>query len=196
MVPGVAVARERLLVGDALRGDDALERIEPVPVIGLAGIGIAGRLRALDLLAEHRRPFRPGEQAARMQRERHGEGLRLPRLAEHRAFLVARNARHRVDRAARSSSGRSMSCRIEIGLERVDRDLRRRIGVRSPQLAALEHARYRAIAGNRPDRPRPCRETRGSRGTSRSCRASRARSAAAACGSADGCSSCARGRRP
>ena len=37
------------------------ERGEPVPVIGLAGIGIAGRLRFLDFVAERRRPFTPGE---------------------------------------------------------------------------------------------------------------------------------------
>jgi hypothetical protein len=45
VVPGISVARERLRISHALIRDDALERIEPVPVIGLAGIGIAGGLR-------------------------------------------------------------------------------------------------------------------------------------------------------
>src|SRR5947209_3712515 len=40
-VPGVAVAREAGGVGDALLGDKALQRGEPVPVIGVAGVGIA-----------------------------------------------------------------------------------------------------------------------------------------------------------
>ena len=82
----------------AFGGDDALERVEPVVVIGLASIGIARRLRALDLLGKGGRPFRPGEDAAVVQGERHREGLRLPRLAEHRPFRIARNARHRFDR--------------------------------------------------------------------------------------------------
>ena len=110
MVPGVAVARERGRVGHALLGDDALERVEPVPVIGLAGVGIAGRLRALDLVRQGRRPFGPGEQPARVQRERHREGLRLPRLAEHRAFRVARDARAPPRWRAAPPPGRSRSC--------------------------------------------------------------------------------------
>src|SRR5262249_59812757 len=71
VVPGVAIARERPCVGHALAGDEPLERIEPVPVIGLAGVAIAGRLRPLDLLGERRRPFAPAEQAALVQPERH-----------------------------------------------------------------------------------------------------------------------------
>src|SRR5262249_37566620 len=69
-----------------------------MPVIGLASVGIAGGLRALDFLREHRRPLRPREQPALMQGDRHREGLRLPRLAENRAFCIARNARHGIGR--------------------------------------------------------------------------------------------------
>ena len=58
VVPGVAVARERRRVGDALLGDQAFERGEPVPVIGVAGVGIAGGLRALDLLGRAPPPIR------------------------------------------------------------------------------------------------------------------------------------------
>ena len=36
-----------------------------------------------------------------MQGQRHGEGLRLPRLAEHRALLVTRDAGNGVGGAAR-----------------------------------------------------------------------------------------------
>src|SRR5262249_52621587 len=99
-VPGVMVARELAGVADALRRDETFERVEPVVIVGLAGVGIAGRLRALDLLAERRRPFRPGEHATLVQRERHGKSLRLPGLAEHRTFGVAGNARHRGGGAA------------------------------------------------------------------------------------------------
>src|SRR6185436_18312811 len=37
------------------------------------------------------------------------------------------------------------SSRIEIGLERVDRDLERRIGIRAPQLLAREHHRIKPL---------------------------------------------------
>src|SRR5438105_15111809 len=52
VVPGVVVARERLGRRHALLGDQTLQRGEPVMVVGLASVGIARRLRALDLLAE------------------------------------------------------------------------------------------------------------------------------------------------
>ena len=44
VVPGVEVALERRGVGRALLGDDPLQRVEPVPVVGFAGVGIAGGL--------------------------------------------------------------------------------------------------------------------------------------------------------
>src|SRR5581483_5901863 len=80
--PGIAIARQRLGAGDAFRRNERLERVQPVSIVGLAGVGIAGRLRPLDLGAECCRPFRPGEQAALVQGEGHGERLRLPRFAE------------------------------------------------------------------------------------------------------------------
>src|SRR5579883_3163485 len=83
VVPGVVVAREHLARGYALLGDQPFERGEPMVIVGLAGVGIAGRLRALDLVGERRGPLRPGEQAALVQGERHREGLRFPRLAKH-----------------------------------------------------------------------------------------------------------------
>jgi hypothetical protein len=63
-----------------------------VPVIGLAGVGIAGGLRALDLGAERLRPFLPGKDTGFMQRQRHGKGARFPGLTEYRAVLIARHA--------------------------------------------------------------------------------------------------------
>src|SRR5436305_1422226 len=83
---------------DALLGDEAFERLEPVPVVSVAGIGVAFGLRPLDLRAERLGPFRSGEQAASVQRQGYREGLRFPRLAEDRAALVARQARQRRDR--------------------------------------------------------------------------------------------------
>src|SRR6185369_15766144 len=85
VVPGVLVARKRRRVGHALLRDEAFERVEPMMIIGLAGVGIALALSALDLLGERRGPFGPLEQSALVQRQRHGEGLRLPWLAEYRA---------------------------------------------------------------------------------------------------------------
>src|SRR5947209_8215648 len=70
MVPGVAIARQGVTAGDAFLGDDALERGEPMPVIGLPGVGVAHGLRALNLVGQYRRPFAPGEQAALVERKR------------------------------------------------------------------------------------------------------------------------------
>jgi hypothetical protein len=66
--PGVARARKHLGIGKALGGDDALKRVEPMMIVSLAGIGIAGSLRLFDLVAEHGRPFGPGKDAALVQR--------------------------------------------------------------------------------------------------------------------------------
>src|SRR5580692_8125875 len=101
MVPGVAVAVERLRRRHALGRDQPLQRREPMPIIGLAGIGIAFRLSALDLFGQRRGPFFPDEEAALVQRMRHGKGLRLPGLAKYRAIIVARKARHRAGRTRR-----------------------------------------------------------------------------------------------
>src|SRR5262249_7527279 len=79
-------------VGETFVRDQALERGEPVPVIGVAEVGIAGRLCALDLRGERRRPLGPGEQALFVERDGERESLRLPWLAEHGAALVARDA--------------------------------------------------------------------------------------------------------
>src|SRR5229473_919045 len=71
VLPGVAITREAGGVGDALFGDEAFERGEPVPVVSLAGIGVALSLRALDLGGEGRRPFGPAEQPAPIERQGH-----------------------------------------------------------------------------------------------------------------------------
>src|SRR5205807_6563673 len=73
----------------------------PMPVITLAGVGIALRLRPLDLFGERCRPFGPGEQATLMQGQRHRKGLRLPRCAEHRAIIVAGDAGEGTGRLTR-----------------------------------------------------------------------------------------------
>src|SRR5580704_600495 len=99
MVPGVAVTVERLRRRHALGRDQPLQRREPMPIIGLAGI--AFRPSALDLFGQRRGPFFPDEEAALVQRKRHGKGLRLPGLAKYRAIIVARKARHRAGRTRR-----------------------------------------------------------------------------------------------
>src|SRR5215469_16742409 len=83
-VPGIVVARKRLAAGDAGLGDQPLERGEPMMIVGLASVGIAGRLGALDLVGEGRGPLRPGKEATLVQRERHRKRLRLPWLAKDR----------------------------------------------------------------------------------------------------------------
>src|SRR5271168_3372050 len=60
-------------------------------IIGLAGIGIAGGLRLLDLVAERHRPFFPGEQAALVELQRQRKGFGFPRLTKYGTILVTRN---------------------------------------------------------------------------------------------------------
>src|SRR5712671_3706844 len=95
-IPCRLIALHRVARCDAFSGNEVLKRIEPVPVIGIAGLGGGGRFRALDFLAERRGPFVPGEQASFVQRQRHGKSLRFPGFAEHRAFRIAGNARNRL----------------------------------------------------------------------------------------------------
>src|SRR5215510_39613 len=103
VLPGVAITRQHGAVGHAFGRDEALERVEPVPVVSLAGVGIACSLCALDFLAERCGPFVPCEQATLMQRERHRKRLRLPGLPKHRPLGVARDARHGLGGATGSS---------------------------------------------------------------------------------------------
>src|ERR1700730_14889510 len=84
VIPGIAIAVKGFGGGDTLGSDQSFQRREPVAVIGFAGVGIALRLRALDLVGERSRPLVPREQAARMQRPRHHKGLRVPTLTKHR----------------------------------------------------------------------------------------------------------------
>ena len=55
-VPGVAIAIERFGGSHALGRYQPLQRRKPVAVVGLAGVGIAFRLRALDLVSQGIRP--------------------------------------------------------------------------------------------------------------------------------------------
>src|SRR5580692_6019647 len=105
MLPGMARALQLPRVGDAFLGEDTFKCSEPMVIIGLAGVGIAGGLRLLDLLAERCRPFLPGEQAAFVERQRQRERFRLPRLAEHRPIVVVRDAGDRLRRAQRGGVG-------------------------------------------------------------------------------------------
>jgi hypothetical protein len=62
-----------------------------VSIISLASVGVAARLRALDLSRQRDRPFVPGKDTALVERDRHSERLGFPWLAKHRPFVVARD---------------------------------------------------------------------------------------------------------
>ena len=104
-LPGVASSRQHIYIGKAFGGDDAFQRRQPVVIIGLAGVGIAGSLRLLDFIAERRGPFGPGEQAAVVKLQRQRKGFGLPGRAEHRPFGIARDACHGLRRAVRGGIG-------------------------------------------------------------------------------------------
>lgn len=92
MLPCVPITRECHGIGQAFVRNHTFKRFEPVPVISRTGIGIAQRLRTLDLVAQHVRPFRPSEKASLLQGDRYRESVRLPRGTKNGAVLVARNA--------------------------------------------------------------------------------------------------------
>ena len=69
---------------DLLAQHHLLQSIEPVLVILRAIV----HGRTLDLGCQGGRPFGPGEQALRVQVHRHGKGLGLPRLREHRRIGI------------------------------------------------------------------------------------------------------------
>src|SRR3954468_1154092 len=102
-VPGRAVTSQHLSTRYALLGNQPLQRGKPVAIISYAGIGISSALGPLDLLSQRRCPLGPGEHTAPLKRECHGEGLRFPRLAEHRSLLVMREAGQRCGCLARES---------------------------------------------------------------------------------------------
>jgi hypothetical protein len=64
-------------------------------IVGLAGIGIAGRLGASDRLGERSGPFGRGEDAPFAQRQHHRESLRFPGFAKNGVALVPRETRRR-----------------------------------------------------------------------------------------------------
>lgn len=88
VVPGFAVVRLRLCARDAFACHQALERGEPVQVVGLSCIRIAGELCSPDLFGQRRCPFTPGVEAPLVQEQYQSKSLRLPRFAEHWAFVV------------------------------------------------------------------------------------------------------------
>src|SRR3954447_19321074 len=94
MLPGMAIMQQRLRVRQAFLADNAFQCIEPMAVIRGARIRIAGSLRPLYLVSQHGRPFRPAEDSAFLQRNGHGEGMRLPGRAKDRPVIVARNPGH------------------------------------------------------------------------------------------------------
>src|SRR6266567_5401836 len=61
VVPGIAIAVQGIGCRDALGGNQSLQRRQPVPVIGLASIGIAPCLRPFDFVGERLGPFVPRE---------------------------------------------------------------------------------------------------------------------------------------
>src|SRR5258708_4086939 len=101
VVPGIAIAVKGFWGSDAFLGNQPFQRREPVPVVGLAGVGIAASLRAPDFVGECSCPFIPGKKPALMQRKRHRKGLRLPWFAKYRAIIVAGKARHSTGRTRR-----------------------------------------------------------------------------------------------
>jgi hypothetical protein len=79
-------------VGEVLGGDQGFQGGEPVVIVGVAVVGVAGGLGALDLGGEGGGPLAPGEEAAFVQGQHEREGLRLPGLAENGSLGVAGQA--------------------------------------------------------------------------------------------------------
>jgi len=91
MIPGITVAMLGFEGCHAFFRDQPFQRGEPMPIIGLARVGIAARLRAFDFIGECCGPLVPGEQAAFMKAQRHRKRLRFPGFAKYRPVVVAGN---------------------------------------------------------------------------------------------------------
>src|SRR5215471_1432276 len=91
-IPGIVMLRQGLWRRYTFFRDDALQRREPMAVVGFSGVGIAVCLRLLDLLAKLRGPLGPGEETSIVQRYRHRKRVGFPGLAENRAVRIAWNA--------------------------------------------------------------------------------------------------------
>ena len=102
-VPSMTITYQGFFARDAFLSDQPLEGRKPVSIVGLAGVRVSGSLRAFDFVPECRRPLSPGEQTALLERDRHGEGLRFPRLAEYRSLLVTWKTGHRRGYLSRES---------------------------------------------------------------------------------------------
>lgn len=76
--PGVFERVQLLGTAQAFVDDERLERVEPVRVVSVAAVGVAGGLCALDGPGQGLRPLGPAEGATFVQRQHEREGLRLP----------------------------------------------------------------------------------------------------------------------
>src|SRR5438552_4006989 len=101
-LPGVIVVPEYFVRRHTFLGHNSFQRRKPMAVIGLAGIGVTGRLRLLDLCTKYRAPFSPSKETSRVECKRHRKGLRFPGLAEDRTLRILGNAGNRFRRATRS----------------------------------------------------------------------------------------------
>src|SRR6516164_6681152 len=93
MSPGAPVAAQLFGRARAPGGDQRFEGREPMAVIGIPAVGIAGGLRRPDLLRQRRGPFGPAEKTPLMQEEGHRKSLRLPGLAENGTAVITLPAR-------------------------------------------------------------------------------------------------------
>ncbi len=103
LLPFPLAPRQRFRAREALGGRDALERGEPVPIILVAGVGLAALPDFADHGGKRLRPLGPRECAALVQRERQRKSLRLPRCAKYRAVGAPRQPGRGVDRLAWSA---------------------------------------------------------------------------------------------
>src|SRR5271169_5572548 len=86
--PSFAGAVKRFRVGKVFGGNETFKRGKPVLIVGLARVGIAASLRFFNFIAERGGPLGAGKHSALLERLRKREGLRLPRLAKHRAIAA------------------------------------------------------------------------------------------------------------
>src|SRR5947208_43328 len=88
VIPLVLPCDELVRPDEPFGGDDLLQGGEPVMVVVAPVVHFAARAGRRDLVGQVRRPLLPREEAARVERHGHAEGLRLPRLPEDGSFLI------------------------------------------------------------------------------------------------------------
>ena len=88
--PRFGAAHEAIRDEQAFGQTEVDQGLKPMDVVGVGVVGVTGRLGGRDLSTQRSGPLRPSEVAGLREADGQRKRMRLPRLVEDRALLVAR----------------------------------------------------------------------------------------------------------